>query len=364
MIHLSKNHNHCNKLAYNTAKKLESEALEKAKANSSVAPRVILKDLASEMAKAGPSVSAQMTKKSTLARKIRKMRSIEKQRPPIPKSFHDLFEMPEEFKLSTDGSQFLASLEYVDEEQTKAIMLFISAHGKNLLRTFKIIQCDGTFDTCPKPFEQIYFIFACTPRGKAIPAAYALLPNKMTSTYNALFEAIEKACDSNLSHLEAICLDFELALHNVIRERYRDTQILGCLFHQRQAIERQIRFKGLGSLYNNSPTFQEAVALFYALTYVPVDDIEEVFYDYVMEFYERNVDMWDYDFGVRQNLEEFALYLERTYIAKKTMTRGQFRVSPPLFPIPIWNKYDIYASMDNEQETPVTNNAAEAFNSK
>ena len=312
---------------------------------------------------AGLNVSAQMSNKATLARQIRRERAKVHKRPPIPTSFEALFNLPIDYTLATDGTKFLATLAYVDKEETKAMMVYISEHGKRMLQTFTVMQCDGNFSTCPKPFEQIYFIMACTPKGKAIPAAFVLLPGRTTAIYNAMFSAIEKAVGSNLSHLQAVVVDFELAVHNVIRDRYKQAVISGCLFHQRQAIDRQVKFKGLGSLYNQEATFQEAVQLFYSLAYVPEEDVEDCFYDVVMEFFENNIDDWDERYGVRQNVEEFGVYLELSYIAKKPR-RG--KKQPALFPISTWNKFAIYSGHQEEQrqEVPATNNAVEAYNSR
>ena len=47
-------------------------------------------------------------------------------------------------------------------------------------------------------------------------------------------------------------------------------------------------------------------------------DVEDVFYEVIMEFCEEHMEDWDADFGQRQEIEEFWVYLELTYIVKKT----------------------------------------------
>ena len=233
---LSNNHNHSSNLAKNMAKSLESLAINKAKANPSVPTRTILKDLASDMNGAGSLVSVQMKNKSSLARIIRKERSNDQSRPAEPRSFEELYaNIPEQYTMTTDKLPFLIAKEYVDDKQSQVMLIFMSDHGKNLLRNYKVIQCDGTFDTCPAPFDQIYFILACTPRGKAVPAVFCLLPNRTTATYTKMFQAIEDAVGTDLSHLQGIGLDFELAVHNVVKQKYKQAMLSGCLFHHRQA---------------------------------------------------------------------------------------------------------------------------------
>ena len=232
---LSNNHNHVNNLARDKARSLESLAIMKARVNPYVPARTVLKDLASDMNLAGSHVSAQMKNKSSLARIIRKERSIEQSRPAEPKSCEELFaNMPEQYTMTTDKLPFLIAKEYVDDSQSKVMLVFMSDHGKNLLRNYKVIQGDGTFATCPSPFDQIYFIIACTPRGKAVPAVFCLLPNRTSATYTKMFQAIEDAVGTDLSHLQGIGLDFELALHNVVKQKYPQALLSGCLFHHRQ----------------------------------------------------------------------------------------------------------------------------------
>ena len=50
----------------------------------------------------------------------------------------------------------------------------------------------------------------------------------------------------------------------------------------RQSVHRKLGHKGVGALYNDSETFQEAIALFYSLAFVPEADVENVFYDVIM----------------------------------------------------------------------------------
>ena len=96
------------------------------------------------------------------------------------------------------------------------MLVIMSDRRKNLLRNYKGIQDDGDG---PSPFDQIYLILACTPCRKAVPAVFCLLPNRTSATYTKMFQAIEDAVGTDLSHLQGIGLDFELALHNVVKQK-------------------------------------------------------------------------------------------------------------------------------------------------
>jgi hypothetical protein len=63
--------------------------------------------------------------------------------------------MPEHFKKTSTGANFLCFMGYVDAAETKILHLFISDHGKWVLERSEELYCDGTFHTCPKPFLQV-----------------------------------------------------------------------------------------------------------------------------------------------------------------------------------------------------------------
>ena len=363
MLFVSGDHNHSNNSAKAEANLLESAAIENAKANPSIPPRTIIKDLATSMNIAGPYVTAQMANKETISRRIRAARSKQNARPALPKSVEDYFNLPDQFTLATDGTKFLACVDFVVQDKSKAFLLFISDHGKEVLKTYEVIQCDGTFSTTPDGFEQVYFICGCSPSGKLIPAGFSLLPNKSTATYEAMFTALNESVGNNLSHVKAFVVDFELAVHNVIRDKYPQASISGCIFHQRQALHRQIGFKGVGSLYNQCHSFQEAVALIYSLAFVPPEDVETIFYDVIMEFWEKHMDEWDKDYDAREGATLFARYYELNYIAKKERFKPK---QDPIFPICTWNKFSSLAGDNgaNDHYVPITNNSLEGFNSR
>ena len=74
--------------------------------------------------------------------------------------------------------------------------LVIFATNENLMKLVEAdtLYVDGTFQTCPRVFYQIFTIHA-TYAGKHIPLVYCLLPNKRQETYERVFRIIqEKAC--------------------------------------------------------------------------------------------------------------------------------------------------------------------------
>ncbi len=77
----------------------------------------------------------------------------------IPKTVDDILEnLPEKFKTTSSGTPFLQFMDYVDADKTKLMLLFMSDHGAWVLGRSTHIYCDGTFETYPEPFSQLYFI--------------------------------------------------------------------------------------------------------------------------------------------------------------------------------------------------------------
>lgn len=249
-------------------------------------------------------------------------------------------------------------MKYVDQAETKVMLLFMSQHGINVLKSCSTLQGDGTFSTCPEGFGQLYFIFGCTESGKAIPAAFCILPVKTMATYEALFTTVKDAV-GDMSHVTHFSADFEAAVHAAFRKLFPAATILGCLFHMRQAVHRQLVQKGVGVLYNESSSFQEAVALFYALPFVPEPDVEDVFNDVIMPFWDQHLERWEEGFGVRECVENVGCYLENTYVVQKTRWGNK----PARFPISTWNKFSALVAA-HEDPILLTNNSLEAYNSR
>ena len=249
------NHSHSNQENVFKAKEIESKHVKRAVENPYLPPRSILRDISDEMNH--EQVIENMTKKESFSRKIRRERGKVLERPSIPTDYVPFFNM--------------------------------SDHGKSLLKTYRSWNMDGTFQTCPAQFSQLYFIFAITDTGKTIPAAYSLLPNK--KCYGLLFEELKKIIEET-SHLEKVMVDFEKVVHRQIEESFPNASVSGCLFHYKQAVRRQLGAKGCMALYNADRNFQTLVSMLYSLPFVPSREVVHVFETVVQPFFEDCADDW------------------------------------------------------------------------
>ena len=74
---------------------------------------------------------------------------------------------------------------------------------------------DGTFETCPRLFYQIFTIHIIK-YGQTFPMVYALLPNKQQTTYNRMFMMVKEAALNLGLDLtpSSVLSDFKQALIN------------------------------------------------------------------------------------------------------------------------------------------------------
>ena len=344
-----RNHNHSNSARIVEAKSLEVNHVKRAAESSDLPPRSVLKDIANEMN--SKELTNFMTKKETITRKIRREKARSLQRPPLPKRYEEYFNIPDKYSQTSDGKQFLQSVRWTDGDDSKVLLLFMSDHGKQILKTYNTWQMDGTFSACPEMFYQVFFVFVTTDSGKTIPAAYSLLPDKQC--YEVLFEEIKKALN-NSNGPDKVMVDYEKGLHNKFSSVFSDTEISGCLFHFKQCIRRNLSDKGCLKLYNSDAHFQEFVSMLYSLPFVPETGVVDTFVDVIKPFYDDHYNEWAAA-GYDEEITSFYTYFERTFIGFKTRKSRK----APLFEIALWNHYNSIIKND----FLLTNNGCEAYHS-
>jgi hypothetical protein len=106
-----------------------------------------------------------------------------------------------------------------------------------ILARSEMIFCDGTFDSAPPPFAQIYFVLGKMANNRAVPCVFALLPNKASSTYRKMWEHISSLVDFTAGCPSRFSLDFEQAAMNAVAAALPGVKICGCHFHQTQVGE-------------------------------------------------------------------------------------------------------------------------------
>lgn len=145
------------------------------------------------------------------------------------------FENPKDVKIPKIISDNFLVCQSGDDDR---ILIFCSDLAKRTIKKTHIFLADGTFKIVPKPFSQLYTIHAVLnneseSRRTIVPIIYALLPNKLESTYIRLFEELKTALAVNIRDFKA---DYELAAMNAVSYVFPSAKITGCFFHFMKAV--------------------------------------------------------------------------------------------------------------------------------
>ena len=154
---------------------------------------------------------------------------------------------------------------------------------------------DGTFETCPRLFYQIFTIH-----------------NKHQSTYNRMFMMVkEAALDLGLDLTPSSVLsDFKQALVNTLRLNFPTAEHRGCYYHYSQAIWRKVKALGLQEEYRSEDGILKSFVQKTAATcFVPPSFVRVAWQRVQQEAPELD------------NINDFVTYFDRTWIHD-----GQFRL--------------------------------------
>lgn len=208
----------------------------------------------------------------------------------------------------------------------------------NLSGNSKLWMCDGTFETTPILFYQLYTIHAKVGSNYP-PCIYFLLPNKTQATYERMIDILLSVMPG--LQPEKVLTDFETAAINAFRKKIPSASTSGCFFHLSQCVIRKIASVGLKARYENDRDFSVLMKCLPALAFVPEDDVITVFEELVLTLPQE------------PEVEEVVAYFESNYI--RGMQIGGRR-RDPRFPIKLWNHFE-----DAEECAPKTTNCCEGF---
>ena len=144
-----------------------------------------------------------------------------------------------EWTKTSSGDQFLIADDGYGNDK---LFIFGTDNNMKLLCESHKIHVDGTFQTCPNIFYQIFTIHAMK-FGKMFPLIFAFLPNKTTQTYQRLFDLIKEKAENLQLQLQptTILSDFELAIRQAVHLSFPLTNFQGCYYHYCQALIRRVQ---------------------------------------------------------------------------------------------------------------------------
>ena len=154
------------------------------------------------------------------------------------------------------------------------IIIFSTSDNIRHLSESEKLHVDGTFQTCPKLFYQI-FTQRSMILSKAIPICILSSSWKSRSVYLRAFELLKQKCRI-LGHILSpaeILSDFDLAIIQAIELTFPASEVNGRFFHFTQAINRKIIKLGLQIAYREDASFSSFVRQKVALAFVPVVNV-------------------------------------------------------------------------------------------
>ena len=152
--------------------------------------------------------------------------------PPMPQT-HAEVTLAGDWAYTLGGEPFILAEEGADDK----IILLGTQSNLHHLAEAECLYMDGTFQTCPRLFYQIFSIHI-VKYGQTFPMVYGLLPNKQQATYNRMFMMVKEAALNLGLELtpSSVLSDFEQALINSVRLNFPTAQHRGCYYHYSQAI--------------------------------------------------------------------------------------------------------------------------------
>ena len=153
-------------------------------------------------------VLSRLPKESTIKRHIRISRQKANAIPPVPRPNDLQFLVPQAYCVTKDGDPFLQVDSYA---YATRLLIFGTQKSMGFLGTTDHWYMDGTFDSVPPQFQQLYTIHGIK-NGRNIVGCYALLTNKDTVTYERLFRHVQFFAGG--ANPVTLNIDFERAAMN------------------------------------------------------------------------------------------------------------------------------------------------------
>ncbi|CAF0907729.1 unnamed protein product [Rotaria sordida] len=228
-----------------------------------------------EVAKANLSKGAVAVLPTVVEYRSNMSKARRKNTPVIPSS--EIFEIPELYQQTLSHKRFLLADVCLKRGKNR-ILIFSSDQQLELLFESNTIFMDGTFDTSPGQFKQVY-LFHAHKFGQGLPAAFCLLPNKRGKTYTTLFELLKDQATAMGKQFspQRIVSDYEPAMLPIVQQEFPGSIHNGCMFHLHQAIHRKIKDLGLATEYLYDETVRDQCRQLMALSLLPKDQVESQF---------------------------------------------------------------------------------------
>ncbi|XP_034935332.1 uncharacterized protein [Chelonus insularis] len=291
-------------------KSLKVMELLKRKAKRSTKPSSVV--VASLLENVDPAVLCQLASPHSLAKTVQRVRNKNVNVIlPNPKSVDNLT-IPEGYRVYSERK--IDFLKYDSKDSNVAsserLLIFTTDNNLSVLRNAEVWYADGTFQTVPRIFYQLYTIHA-NVNDAVVPLVYVLVTGKFKSVYVEILKQLQ-ILEPRLDP-KTIIVDFEIAFIHAVKEVFPNVLVKGCFFHYTQAIWRKIQAYHLQNNYAKDSEYALNLKMLFAIPFVPECDVVAAYDELIStDFYIKH----------ESELEELLSYYENIWLGK--MNRRKF----------------------------------------
>lgn len=259
VLEVKNDHNHVLEKSEIEMRKVKANIKKKAVRSSESTSNIVSR----ETSLISKTTSALLPLNKSLARSVQRERHKALGGDALPSNVMDLV-ISEKFANTLRGEKFLFSDHTYDNNR---ILIYTTEKNLKILKRCPILQSDGTFDTVPLIFQQLYTVHG-RYENNLIPLVYVLTTEKSKQAYSHVLEFLKSA--KRGLNPSVMIIDFELAYIRAFEDSFPDCSIHGCYFHHTQCIWRCIQGNGLQHKYQNDEEFALEVRKLTAITFVDI----------------------------------------------------------------------------------------------
>jgi len=291
-----------------------------------------------EVAQISSEANMKLPKKSSIKKRIQEVRR--GILPEEPKNLSAMGSIASKYTKTISGQRWLL---YFDPDTTEKMAIFSTDRHLKFLQKAKYRVMDGTFQSAPDIFTQLYAIHV-EVKGQWFPVVLGLMERKTKASYLTLFRILKREVNERFNRQLApqyISTDYEQAAINAAESSFPSAVICGCLFHLGQSFWRRMQSEGLMEQYQDEDSVELRTQFrsLIALAFVPEDDVVGAF-DRLKE-------------DMVEILEPIFNYVEDNYVRGRRRGRGHMA---PMFPPSKWSCYERTLG-----DQPRTTNSCEAW---
>ena len=228
----------------------------------------------------------------------------------------------------------------IHQDNDWGILIFGTNRNLRLLQGQDIIYADGTFRTCPHPYNEMFTIHVQI-NGHVLCTITCLMLNKDIGSYREILRVLKETIRNVTGRRWAptvVVVDFEQASIAAFQTEFPNISVKGCYFHYNQSLWRAVQRLGLVNAYRNNRLLKKCVKNIMSLGFLPLAVVRLNFNALSVSRRTRRL------FNRFPALREFFDYFRRNYLD------GNF---PPC----TWNVFT--RTMDIH-----TNNSVESYHSR